>query len=410
MNKKDKLKICIIAHRYIPFSGVNGMRWINLSRELALLGYDVSIITVRRAGVERHDLTQGGLVKVFLTDSNFFSKVVEFQPNNFVEKLIKGALIKFTSAFIKDDYADNWIKQLDPVIKKYSEANPSAILIGTGAPFQACLHTSLLGRKYNLKTITDFQDPWFNDELSKVNIKLENYRESCYSYVANNSDIRVYVTTGLKKHYEDTASDSSLVIENAHGFYGVAVKDCESISSNKFLYLGTLANGRDSAFIEWITKLNASALIDEHIVIDVYGRVSERFKLFLKNNNTKIKVNLQGYVTQNEIKDLAKHYSAALQINANEYPYLVSTKIYEYPALGLPTLSINYGGDINSLIVENRIGFSEQINRPLTSLGKILNTLSKINRSDLDYFSKNNSWKSRAVEYSILLDNLSDDS
>ena len=32
--------------------------------------------------------------------------------------------------------------------------------------------------------------------------------------------------------------------------------------------------------------------------------------------------------------------------------YLVSTKIYEYPALGLPVLSINGGGDVEDLIVK----------------------------------------------------------
>lgn len=400
--------VLIIAHRYIPYTGVNGIRWINLAKELALLGYDVSVITVSRKGISHYDLTQNVNINAIISNPFPIHRILEYKATTLGAKILKGVLTKVVGMIIKDDYADCWFKSLDAIVKDFLDSKPNTVLIGTGAPFQACYHAAVLGKKYNLKTIVDFQDPWFNDALSKTNIKLEEYREACYSYIKANCETRVYVTSGLKKHYKDASTGSSFVIENAHGFYGMAVKDCEPQSNNRFLYLGTLANGRDSAFIEWITKLNEGDLIDVHVIIDVYGRVSERFKLFLKNNNTTIKVNLKGYVAQNEIAIIAKHYSAALQINANEYPYLVSTKIYEYPALGLPTLSINYGGDINYLITKNKIGISELIGRPQKPLSITLDALSRIHSSDLDRFSKNNSWKSRAVEFSILLDNLAD--
>ena len=52
-----------------------------------------------------------------------------------------------------------------------------------------------------------------------------------------------------------------------------------------------------------------------------------------------------------------------LQLNSKYYPYALSTKIYEYAGLRVPCISINYGGDIEALISDSRIGYSINLNR-----------------------------------------------
>ena len=74
-----------------------------------------------------------------------------------------------------------------------------------------------------------------------------------------------------------------------------------------------------------------------------------------------LEIRIEKSIPREQIPYLAKNYNAGLQLNSFEYPYLVSTKIYEYPALGLPVLSINGGGDVEDLIVKNQIGISLNI-------------------------------------------------
>ena len=55
--------------------------------------------------------------------------------------------------------------------------------------------------------------------------------------------------------------------------------------------------------------------------------------------NTKMKnleIRIEKSIPRKQIPSLAKNYNVGLQLNSFEYPFLVSTKIYEYPALGLP--------------------------------------------------------------------------
>ena len=49
---------------------------------------------------------------------------------------------------------------------------------------------------------------------------------------------------------------------------------------------------------------------------------------------------------------------ACLHINGNQTPFALSTKIYEYACSRRPTLSLNFGGEIEDLIEAHRLGIS----------------------------------------------------
>jgi glycosyltransferase involved in cell wall biosynthesis len=60
------------------------------------------------------------------------------------------------------------------------------------------------------------------------------------------------------------------------------------------------------------------------------------------------------------MREVAESF-ATLQFNAERFPYLVSTKIYEYAASGRPVLSINYGGEVDGLIKKHGLGWSVNV-------------------------------------------------
>ena len=99
------------------------------------------------------------------------------------------------------------------------------------------------------------------------------------------------------------------------------------------------------------------------------------------------------------ISVLAPKYDYGLQLNAEEYPYLVSTKLYEYPALGLPIISINTGGEIDGIIEKNQIGVSININSfNLDKLDVAFSKRESNYNEHLFQYAKMSSWKMRAQE------------
>ena len=69
-----------------------------------------------------------------------------------------------------------------------------------------------------------------------------------------------------------------------------------------------------------------------------------------------------GILSPQDAYRLVSKSDFALQFNADIVPYLVSTKIFEYAGSGVPTISVNYGGDIENLIRTYDLGVSVNLN------------------------------------------------
>ena len=62
--------------------------------------------------------------------------------------------------------------------------------------------------------------------------------------------------------------------------------------------------------------------------LDIYGRVSTRFRLWLsKTKISNLNISFCNHISKEMISELAPKYDYGLQLNAEEYPYLVSTKL-----------------------------------------------------------------------------------
>ena len=102
---------------------------------------------------------------------------------------------------------------------------------------------------------------------------------------------------------------------------------------------------------------------------------------------------------------MAKNYNLGLQINADIYPYLLSTKLYEYPALSLPQICICKKGDIKNIVEENGLGTvldpSENIN---VIIKKILHASQNYDINKLYNFALRSTWSERSKDFIKLID------
>jgi hypothetical protein len=407
------MDIIVIAHRYKPYNRVGGIRWINLVEHLQKLDNTIHVVTVPRANNNSGDVVKVSKnLIIHYTKSDYFYKIFEVQHKEITKKLMAIGVQKLGSLVWYDDFAQHWYSDLKEVVVPLIEEYPKSVLIATGAPFQACYHLMRIckERKYN-NYVLDFQDPWSKDPYRKyifnwMKKKVEKFEETTIINSRNN----VYVTNGLKDLMEYNNSNA-IIIENGHDFYkGESKKDNGLYMLNekviKLLYLGTLANGRDEIFIDFLNKFENNTMIQ--LKLDVFGRVSRVFTNWVKqNNHHKIEINFKTPISRKAIPKISKNYQYGLQLNSQVYKYLVSTKIYEYPALGLPVLSINGGGEIESIIENNKIGLSININDiNKIYLSEIVTNLTNVKGTSLTNFAQFSSWKSLAVKYNSYLNDL----
>ena len=399
------MDLIIIAHKYLPYDRVGATRWIEISNELAQLGHNVNIITVPRDIKTNSLQNQNKNIQVHLTKSDFYYKLMEKNyANPIFNSIIKNLISTIGKIIWYDDNAQFWKpflqKKISDVLKKY----PKAKIIATGAPFQACKHTMEICNKIGFKDyFLDFQDPWASDPFRKYHFNwmrksVSNYENSTIKNSPNN----IFVTAGLKKVMSIKSDNNSFIIENGHGFPLIEKRKriSQSKSMNKqILYIGTLANGRDDIFIKYLEKSRGWPK-NFNCNLDIYGRVSARFRFWLTKTKIKnLNINFHNHISKEMIIELASKYDYGLQLNAEEYPYLVSTKLYEYPALGLPIISINTGGEIDGIIKKNKIGVSININS--FDLDKLDIAFSKkgLNYDENLYqYAKISSWKRRTQE------------
>ena len=399
------MDLIIIAHKYLPYDKVGATRWIEISKELANLGHNVNIITVHRERKSNITVEQNINIKVYNTKSDCFYKLVEKNYSNpIINSIFKNLISLFGKIIWYDDNAQFWKPFLNKKISELLIKYPKAKIIATGAPFQACKHTMEICRSIgHTEYFLDFQDPWASDPLRKYYFNW--MRKKVFSYeksTIENSPNNIFVTPGLKQIMNSESKNNSFIIENGHGFPLPKKRKRvfkSKLNEKRILYIGTLANGRDEVFIKYLEKTQGWPN-SFNCKLDVYGRVSTRFRLWLsKTKISNLNINFCNHISKEMISELAPKYDYGLQLNAEEYPYLVSTKLYEYPALGLPIISINAGGEIEGIIEKNKIGVSININS--FNLDKLDVAFSKKESKYYEHlfqYAKMSSWKMRAQE------------
>ena len=142
--------------------------------------------------------------------------------------------------------------------------------------------------------------------------------------------------------------------------------------------------------------------------IDLYGSISIKLRNFIHYfNSKKIKIRNLKKVNREKIRSISKNYNIGLQITSDSYPYALSTKLYEYPALGLPQICLCNNGEIKDMIFENKIGVIIDSKSSLKEVSmKIDFAINKIDCENLFKFAKESKWENRYKKLIKVIENL----
>ena len=372
--------ILAILFKFPPYPGVGGFRWSKLCKYLARSGYKIHAVSVNwkqyRPDTLLEDITHENIIIHRIPSG--YPLHFKYQPKrNLVFRFLRSRVIeKILDHFYFDDEAQHWGSYLIPFSESLLRKENINVVIATGSPFQSNRWAALLkSRNPQLRLIQDFRDPWLQNPFHPVHRrKLWTQKRikkigAWQEQALGSADAVVTVTKGLRELYASGSSVEKFhVIPNGYDDQYVQELDCSIPSDQnpkclRLTYIGNLYCGRDrpfKSFLDGIERLGAedSTLLKVQIIGSYGGWIKKDFSNLIEK---KI-LCLYPPMSQKEAHRMVKNSNFALQFNSVEFPYLVSTKIYEYAMLKIPTISFNYGGEIEDLITENDLGYSVNLN------------------------------------------------
>ena len=363
-------KILLIAFKFPPYVGVGGFRWSKLCKYLAQYGHEIHVVTVnwwQHGPNTLLDDVQHPNIHIHRIRSGYPHNLKTIRLRNRYLNAIKNRVLlyPFKLRFF-DDEAQAWAHHLLSKCNELLEKHAIKTVIATGSPFQSNRWAARVKEMHpHISLIQDFRDEWADDITrnwsSRQRLQIRQWQESS----VENANIVVAVTKGLLDLYlQGTNQKNGYVISNGYDPDSLPTKaTCGTKPRYTFTHIGNLRTGREEPLQEFLTAVRTVyrqiPALKVNLVGDFGPETESRFADLIEHNV----LHLHGYVTQGEAFEMVKQSSYALQFNARIYPYLVSTKIYEYGALQVPTFSCNYGGEIHDLIMQHSLGYSVHVEK-----------------------------------------------
>lgn len=404
----DKHPILLIAFKFPPYSQVGAFRWTRLSRHLAELGHRVDVVTVewrtKEPGGLLKDVDHPG-IRIHRIPSGYLHNLKYWKGKHHWINALKGRLFSrfIDKIFFWDDEAQRWGAHLLPKCEELIRSEGIRTVIATGSPFQSNRWAAVLKtRNPSIRLIQDLRDPWvrnpfktYRDPAAAMSMERESLSVA---------DDLVVVSRGMAEHFRENLSRDVPVTVINNGFDPGVVRPRQSQPARPgpktIVYAGSLANGREQLLRELLDALQRRNIDALRVVVIGYYTTSlaERYRTMIEDG----RLELRGWVAPEVAIAAISAADYALQLNSRMFPYALSTKIYEYAAMGVPTLSLNYGGDIDELIRAHSLGYS--INLDDVDLDDwLMRLLADELEKDFAFSVEGFSYRNLAVTYSDLI-------
>jgi len=385
-------KVLIIAYYWPPSGGGGVQRWLKFVKYLPQFGWEPIVYVPENPEYPSIDYS-------LLNDVSPDLKVIKrpiFEPYNFYKRFIglkkserlntgflserkkprksENIAIWIRGNFFIPDARKFWVGPSIKYLSNYLKNNPVDAVVSTGPPHSMHLIALGLKKKFGLKWIADFRDPWTNidffDKLMLTSFanKLHHRKER---QVIKNADILTTVSWKWAEDFKEMGAKHVEVITN--GFDADDFNSLEKPLSKKFelCHLGSMNKDRNPNVL-WeslseIAKENEAFKND--LKITLIGPTDHRVVDDLKKLNLSNQLEYVNYLPHNEsLKTASRATILLLPLNDTlNVEGRIPGKIFEYLALEKPILCIGpINGDSAKIIRETNsgqtIGFSDKKN------------------------------------------------
>ncbi|CAP45185.1 glycosyltransferase [Bordetella petrii] len=380
-------KVLLVAYKFPPFGGVGGFRWSKLAKHLARQGNLVYVIA--------YDWPEGAansLVDDVQHENIKINRVASFYPHRLKSMRLPGRILrvlrKYYFRFVDkviffDDEAQYWGWHLLPAVNALIEKEKINVIVATGHPFQANYWASVVKtRNPGLRLVQDLRDPW----LLPARYGGRGWRYAVIQrrmqQALSVADTIVTVTEGLRDVYQRACPTGDVrVVYNGFDPDICKLGRPERPVRREIVlsHIGNISNNRDlvcDLLFSAIQKLIETRSIKLRFAGSVPASIHKKYRRLFDAGV----IDYLGVLSQKEALDVVADSDFALQFNADISPVPLSTKIYEYAALKIPVISLNYGGEIDHLIKRHSLGYSINVKEE-----DVLSRLSRIFSSPVNF-------------------------
>ncbi len=367
-------RVLIITYYWPPSGGSGVQRWLKFVKYLPGLDWMPTVITTENGDYPAIDESLlsdvPSIIKVIRTKTPTFGKLFQKVIGKKVpygsldtdkdDSFLRRISIWIRLNFIIPDARKIWNKKAFKAASKELQSTQYDVLITTGPPHSTHLVGLKLKKKFKIKWLTDFRDPWTKmGYLENVKRwKLSTFFDSILERkVIRNCDAAIAVS---KKILDDFNNISKIhLITNGYDHedfeHKKILKDNKNFTLN---YFGTIPPESSPVPI-----LKAVNLLFENgikkIYLNFYGNVNDVVKIELKEYDENNLITFHSYFPHNEMLNLLVNSSMLILIinKVKNNKGILTGKIFEYIGSGVPVLGIGpEDGEAAQILKETESG------------------------------------------------------
>lgn len=317
------------------------------------------------------------------------------------QSIIEKWLLYIRGNFFIPDARVGWVNNSTNFLADYIKSNPIDVIITTGPPHSMHLIGMEIQKRFALKWITDFRDPWtsigYHKEL-RLTKKSEEKHKLLEKKVLNTADLIITTSDTTKKEFEQLTKKPIKVITNG---YDVETIEKPALDEKFTLsHIGSLLSKRNPRILWKALKelLKENETFRSDFQLQLIGKVSPDVIDTLNEFKLDQYLNLKGYVTHNEALRYQRSSQLLLLIEIDSYETagIIPGKLFEYMAAERPILALGPShSDIEPILQQTNCGkffrYDELENVKsfiLDSYKKYQNNNLKVHGIGLQYYSR----------------------
>lgn len=375
-------KVLILTYYWPPSGGAGVQRWLKFVKYLPQLGYEPIVYTHSNGEVPSIDeslekeIPEG--IKVLKTEiwepygfyKSLTGKKGEKINSGFLseQKTKKSALqnlsIWIRGNFFIPDARKFWIKPSVKYLSEFIENNSIDFIISTGPPHTMHLIALGLKKKFNIKWVADFRDPWTNIDFYK-DLKLTSFADKKHRRlereVLQKADLCISVGKTWSEELEVLGAEKCVTITNGYDDEDNVNVEVQLDKKISIAHIGSFTKSRNPELLLEVLKDLKSKYpnLDELLEIKLVGKVDYTITELFKSYDLENLIRKVEYLPHNLFLE-EQRKSHVLLLVVNETPNakgITTGKVFEYLAAKRPILAIApEGGDLEVLINETDSG------------------------------------------------------
>lgn len=361
-------KVLIITYYWPPCGGSGVQRWVKFTKYLPSFGWEPVIYTPENPDMTLVDNTlekdippQTTILKAPIIEPyTLFRKIVGKKEgtsgvnpiNNTSDKSLKMRLSLWVRAnlFIPDPKF-LWIKPSVKILSRYLKENEIDLIISTGPPHSMHLIAKKIAKKFNIRWIADFRDPWtkifYFKHLPLTKIAKKRYN-TLEKRVLLEADAIVTVSDPIREEFERMIKSFGgrtpvYTVENGYDESDFPTEEITMDHQFTFLHTGLFAQeGNPESLWKVLGDLTQQIpIFKRDLLVKLIGKVDREVLDNVLETLPQENLYTPGYLPHNEV-NIQQMSARILLLPLRKEPEaagILTGKYFEYLASGRPIIA-----------------------------------------------------------------------